>query len=83
MIDNLLFYVPLIYGDVTGLQDLGPCKALRAFEQGDLYRATPTVTRGLGFFPSHPKDRPIWLPLTTRLGMRGIYSYPDPHGEDD
>jgi hypothetical protein len=41
------------YGDVTiaigGLQTLGLCTALRAFEQGDLYRATPVVTRDLGF----------------------------------
>jgi hypothetical protein len=38
-----------LYGDVTiageGLQNLGLCSALRAF----LYRATPTVTRDLGF----------------------------------
>jgi hypothetical protein len=43
MIYYLLFYVPLktislIYGDVTisgeGLQNLGLCSALRAFEQG-------------------------------------------------
>jgi hypothetical protein len=38
--------------DVTitgeGLQNFDLYSALRAFEQGDLYRATPTVTRGLG-----------------------------------
>jgi hypothetical protein len=54
-----------LYWNVTiageGLQNLGLCLALRAFEQGgflschmycdrrELYRATPTVTRGLGF----------------------------------
>ena len=43
-----------LYGDVTitgeGLQNLGLCSALRAFEQGGIfYRATPAVTRGLGF----------------------------------
>jgi hypothetical protein len=43
-----------LYGDVTiageGLQNLGLCSALRAFEQGkDLYRATPAVTWDLGF----------------------------------
>jgi hypothetical protein len=37
---------PLIAGG--GLQNLGLCSALRAFEQGDLYRATPAVTRDLG-----------------------------------
>jgi hypothetical protein len=39
-----------LYEDVTiageGLQNLGLCSALRAF---DLYRATPAVTRDLGF----------------------------------
>jgi hypothetical protein len=42
-----------LYGDVTiaseGLQNLSLCSALRAFEQGDLYRATPAVTQYLGF----------------------------------
>jgi hypothetical protein len=42
-----------LYGDVTiageGLQNLGLCSALRTLEQGDLFRATPAVTRGLGF----------------------------------
>jgi hypothetical protein len=53
------------YGDVTiageGLQNLGLCSALRAFEQRerDLYRATPAVTWDLGFFRSPLKDRPI------------------------
>jgi hypothetical protein len=43
-----------LYGDITitgeGLQNLGLCSALRAFWAGrDLYRATPAVTRDLGF----------------------------------
>jgi hypothetical protein len=45
LIDYLLFYVPLknisLYGDVTiageGLQNLGLCSALRAFEQGGIF----------------------------------------------
>ena len=45
----------------------------------DLYRATPAVTRGLGFSRSHPNDRPIQSPLTTRKGMLRTYSNPDPH----
>jgi hypothetical protein len=44
LIDYLLLYVPLknfhLYGDVTitgeGLQNLGLCSALRAFEQGGI-----------------------------------------------
>jgi hypothetical protein len=44
-----------LYGGVTstseGLQNLGLCSALRAFEQGlgDLYRATPAMIQGLRF----------------------------------
>jgi hypothetical protein len=47
LIDYLRFYVPLKnfslnkYGDVTiageGLQNLGLCSALRAFEQGGIF----------------------------------------------
>jgi hypothetical protein len=47
LIDYLGFYVPLknfslnVYGDVTiageGLQNLGLCSALRAFEQGGIF----------------------------------------------
>jgi hypothetical protein len=46
LIDYLRFYVPLknfslIYGDVTiadeGLQNLGLCSALRAFEQEEIF----------------------------------------------
>jgi hypothetical protein len=52
----LLFYVPLknfsLIGDITitgeGLQNLGPCSALRAGM--DLYLATPAVTRGIIYF---------------------------------
>jgi hypothetical protein len=46
----------------------------------DLYRATPVVTRDLGFFRSHPKDRPTQSPLTTHLGVWRIYSNSDPYG---
>jgi hypothetical protein len=45
LIDYLRFYIPLknfsLYGDVTiageGLQNLGLCSALRAFEQGGIF----------------------------------------------
>jgi hypothetical protein len=44
----------LLYGDVTitdeGLQNLGLCPALRAFEQGEILIATPAVSHGLSFF---------------------------------
>jgi hypothetical protein len=43
-----------LHRDVTiageGLQNLGLCSSLRTFEQeGMFFRATPAVTRGLGF----------------------------------
>jgi hypothetical protein len=45
----LRFYVPLkkffTYIEVEGLQNLGLCSALRAFEQGGIF----AVTRDLGF----------------------------------
>jgi hypothetical protein len=70
-----------LYGDVTidgeGLQNSGLCSALRA---GSLSCHTCCDT-GPWFFWSHPKDRPIQSPLTTRMGMRRTYSNPDPHGE--
>jgi hypothetical protein len=41
LIDYLLFYVSLMCGDVTiageGLQNLGLCSALRAFDQGGIF----------------------------------------------
>jgi hypothetical protein len=43
----------------------------------DLYRATPAVTRDLGFFQSHPKDRPIQTSLTTHQDVWRIYSNRD------
>jgi hypothetical protein len=54
MIDYVRFYVPLKNFSLTivgeGLQNVGLCSALRAFEQGGIFdRATPTVTRDLVF----------------------------------
>jgi hypothetical protein len=46
----------------------------------DFYRASPAVTRGLVFFRSYPKDRPIQSPLTTHEEMWKIYSNTDLHG---
>jgi hypothetical protein len=52
------------YGDVTitgeGLQNLGLCSALRAFEQEVIFIMPHLLWhRGSRFFRSHPKDRPI------------------------
>jgi hypothetical protein len=37
LIDYLLFYVPLKTFALEGLQNLGLCLALRAFEQGGIF----------------------------------------------
>jgi hypothetical protein len=75
----------LIYGDITiageGLQNLGLCSALKAFEQGGIFIVPHLLWHGTSVFPVHPKDRPIQSPLTTHMGMWRIYSNPDPHGE--
>jgi hypothetical protein len=52
-----------LYGDVTitreGLQNLGLCSALRAFEQGGIFIVPHLLDTGPRFFRSHPKDRSI------------------------
>jgi hypothetical protein len=48
------------------------------FEQGGSLSCHNYCDTGPRFFRSHPKDRPIQSPLTTRMGMWGIYSNPDP-----
>jgi hypothetical protein len=67
-----------LHGDVTidgeGLQNLGLCSALRAFEQGGIFVVPHLLWYGTSVFRSHPRDRPIQLPLTTRMGMRRICS---------
>jgi hypothetical protein len=74
------------YGDVTiageGLQNLGICSALRAFEHEGIFIVPHLLCHGLTgprFFRSHPKNRSIQSPLTTQEGMWCIYSNPDPH----
>ena len=76
-----IFY---LYGDVTitgeGLQNLGLCSALRAFEQGGIYIVPHLLWHGAPwFFRFDPKNRPIQSPFTTREGMWRIYSTPDLH----
>jgi hypothetical protein len=59
-----------------GLQSLGICSTLGAFEQGRIF----IVPHLLWLFRSYPKDRPIQSPLTTHQGVWKIYSNPNPHG---
>jgi hypothetical protein len=62
-----------LYEDVIiageGLQNLGLCSALRAFEQGEIFIVPHLLWHGPPFFRSHPKDRPNQTPLTTHMGM--------------
>jgi hypothetical protein len=73
-----------LYGEITitgeGVQNLGLCSALRAFEQGGVF-IVPHLHWDTGprFFWFHPKDRTIQSPHTTRMGMRRTYSISDPH----
>jgi hypothetical protein len=74
-----------IYWDVTiageGLQYLGLCLTLKAFEQGGIF-IVPCGT-GPRFFRSHPKDRPIQSPFATHKGVWRTYCNPDSHGSVD
>jgi hypothetical protein len=74
-----------LYGDVTiageGLQNLGLCSALRAFEQGGIFIVPHLLWHGTSVFPVFiRRTAPIQSPLTTHEGMWRIYSNPDPHG---
>jgi hypothetical protein len=89
LIDYLRFYVPFKNFSLIWKRHhcqwrpakLRPMLGAQGLWAGrDLYRATPTVTRDLGFFRSHPKDRPIWSPFTTHERIWRIYFNPDPHG---
>jgi hypothetical protein len=89
LIDCLRFYVPLKNFSLiwrrhhyrSRAAKFKPMLGAQGLSAGrDHYRATPAVTRGLGFFfRSYPKDCPIQSPLTTHKGMLRTYSSPDPH----
>jgi hypothetical protein len=51
-----------------GLQNVGLCSVLRAFEQGGIFIVPHLLWHGASvFFRSHPKE--IQSPLTTHMGM--------------
>jgi hypothetical protein len=54
---------------------------LRAFEQGGIFIVPHLLWHGTSVFPVSSEGPSIQSPLTTRLGMRKIYSNLDPHGE--
>jgi hypothetical protein len=73
----------LLYGDVTitgeGLQNLGQCSALRAFEQGGIFIVPHLLWHGTSVFPVSSEVLPHSV-ASYDTGMWRIYSNPDPHG---
>jgi hypothetical protein len=73
-----------VYEDVIvtgeGLQNLGLCSALRAFEQGGIFIVPYLLWHGASVFPVSSEDRPIQWPLTTHKGVWRTYFNPVPHG---
>jgi hypothetical protein len=68
------------YGDVTiageGLQNLGLCSSLRAFEQGGIFIVPHLLWHRTSVFQV-PSEEP---PVSSYEGMRRTFSNPDPHG---
>jgi hypothetical protein len=58
---------------VKGLQNLGLCSAIKAFEQGGIFIVTHLLWHGTSAFPVSSEG-------TTHEGMWRIYSNPDPQG---
>jgi hypothetical protein len=66
-----------------GLQNLGICSALMAFEQEGIFIVPHLLWHGAsvflgGFFRSRLKDCPIHSPYIGLQGLLRTYSYPDP-----
>jgi hypothetical protein len=84
LIDYLRFYsrsrIFHIYGDVAGagLQNLGLCSVLMAFEQGGILIVPHLLRQRVSFFSVSSEHRPIWSPLTTHKMVWRIYLNPDP-----
>ena len=72
-----------LYGDVTitgeGLQNLGLCSALRAFEQGGIFIVPHLLWHRASVFPVSSEGPPHSVFFYDTLGMWRIYSTPDPH----
>jgi hypothetical protein len=72
-----------LYGDVTiigeGLQNLGLCSVLRAFDQGVIFIVPHLLWHGALVFLVSSEGPPIQSPLMTCMGMQRTYSKPDLH----
>jgi hypothetical protein len=81
LIDYLLFNVPLknfsLMWTGEGLQNLGLCSALRAFELGGIFIVPHLLWHSV--FTVSSKDRPVRWPLVTLTGMQRTYTNQDPH----
>jgi hypothetical protein len=73
-----------LYGDVTnaaeGLQNLGLCFALWAFEQGGIVVVPQLLWHGTLVFSVASEGPPHLVASYGNMGMWGIYSNPDAHG---
>jgi hypothetical protein len=76
-----------LYGDVTitgeGLQSLGLCSALRAFEKEGIFIVPHLLWHGawgLSFFSLIWRTTPFSRLFTTHMGTWSIYSNLNPHG---
>jgi hypothetical protein len=73
-----------LYGDVTvadeGLQNLGLCSALRAFEQWGIFIVPQLLWHGTSVFPVSSEGLPHSVASYDTRGVWRIYSNPDPHG---
>jgi hypothetical protein len=74
-----------LYGDVTiadeGLQNLGLCSALKAFEQEGIFIVPHLLWHGASVFPVSSKGTPHSVAsYDTRGDVEDLYSNPDPHG---
>jgi hypothetical protein len=71
-------------GDVTiageGLQNLGLCSALRAFEQGGIFIVPHLLWHGTSVFPVSSEGPPHSVASYDTRGKWRIYSNLDPHG---
>jgi hypothetical protein len=88
LLDYLRFYVPLKnisliwrrHHCCEGLQNLGLCSTLKAFEHGGIFFVPHLLRHGASVFLVSSEGSPIQSSITTHKGIWRTYSNPDPHG---
>jgi hypothetical protein len=78
LIDYLRFYVPLKNFSLTiageGLQNLGLCSALRAFEQGGIFIVPHLLRHGTSVFPVLSEGPPhLVASYDTQAGVEDLF----------